>query len=760
MQQSDRNHITLIMPTVDWGETFTRCLQAAQAALGADDEVLVVFDGVPPPPPNWLERSRAVLLQTGARSGPAAARNLAAQKASNPNLLFVDADVELHPDAIERVRAQFSADPDLAAIFGSYDDQPVAPGLVSRFRNLLHHHTHSSHPGPASTFWAGCGAVRRDRFLALGGFDAEAYQQPCIEDIEFGLRLHEAGGRILLDPSIQGKHHKNWTLGRMVRTDISQRAIPWSRLLLSRRRLPTTLNLTHSARASAAASLLIPVALTASALNPWQPWTSLMLAGCLFLILLLNRSFLTLLWRRGGLPLATSGFGLFVFYLLYSSLSFVGVALSQLATAPVRAPEWLQARPTLQRRLCWAGLVLLALMVAAASTRGVVLLGLAEKGKDLYERFDEWRLFRDQIYPSLHLADAEAQARPYFRTTVYLPWALPLFGPLFAGGGIVQGKLMISAVSLAALALIATIGWACLRPLGRRAGWLGLLGPLAIAGNGNGLAHGQFSLLVMGLISLQWTLLARRRPIPAGVCWALAMLKPQIAFPFVVPLLRRHNRVGLVVGTGLLLALSSVALFHTKTAADQLMASWIRVLPAFINAGNPNILGKLITLIAEERLPLIGGIAVVLILITVGIAWIGRRLAGRSILLQAWQRLNGHPLELAGLCGLLGLLSFYHLNHDNIMVFPALLAAWRALLTQPRRDTVLITFLLSLTSWTPLTLQEAIPAIRTLHVVTWSLSSIWLLLRILGDPVSSDNGLPGLILKGSVTPATTPTGGN
>ena len=179
MQQSDRNHITLIMPTVDWGETFTRCLQAAQAALGADDEVLVVFDGVPPPPPNWLERSRAVLLQTGARSGPAAARNLAAQKASNPNLLFVDADVELHPDAIERVRAQFSADPDLAAIFGSYDDQPVAPGLVSRFRNLLHHHTHSSHPGPASTFWAGCGAVRRDRFLALGGFDAEATNSPA-----------------------------------------------------------------------------------------------------------------------------------------------------------------------------------------------------------------------------------------------------------------------------------------------------------------------------------------------------------------------------------------------------------------------------------------------------------------------------------------------------------------------------------------------------------------------------------------------------
>ena len=75
----------------------------------------------------------------------------------------------------------------------------------------------------------------------------------------------------------------------------------------------------------------------------------------------------------------------------------------------------------------------------------------------------------------------------------------------------VQGKLIIGAVSLAALALMAAIGWSTLKPLGRRAGWLGLLTPVAIVGNGTCLAFGQFSLLCMGLISLQWILLARRR---------------------------------------------------------------------------------------------------------------------------------------------------------------------------------------------------------------------------------------------------------
>ena len=221
--------ISLVMPTITWGQPFACCLQAALAGLAPSDELLVVFDGPPSELPPWLEATAATVLHTGQRSGPAAARNLAATEARSEILLFVDADVELHPDAVERVRQHFGADPSLQALFGSYDDRPAAAGVVSRFRNLLHHHTHTSQPGPACTFWAGCGAVRRGRFLALGGFDAKAYRQPCIEDIEFGLRLHDDGGKILLDPTIQGTHHKRWTLSLMVRTDIQQRAIPWSR---------------------------------------------------------------------------------------------------------------------------------------------------------------------------------------------------------------------------------------------------------------------------------------------------------------------------------------------------------------------------------------------------------------------------------------------------------------------------------------------------------------------------------------------------
>ena len=132
--------------------------------------------------------------------------------------MFIDADIEIHGDAFVRIRAAFADDPGLVALFGSYDDRPAAPGVVSVFRNLLHHHVHQTSAGPATTFWGGIGAVRREAFESLGGFDENRYAVPAVEDIELGMRLTAAGARIILDPAIQGTHLKRWTLAQMMRT--------------------------------------------------------------------------------------------------------------------------------------------------------------------------------------------------------------------------------------------------------------------------------------------------------------------------------------------------------------------------------------------------------------------------------------------------------------------------------------------------------------------------------------------------------------
>ena len=231
--------LSLVVPATDDPPTLARCLEAVRSAADPPDELVVV---------------------TGPRrNGPAAARNEGARRATGDVLVFVDADVLVHRDAFTRVRGAFAADPQLVAVFGSYDDEVVTEGVVAGFRNLLHHVVHQRSAGEARTFWAGLGAVRASAFRAVGGFDADRYPRPSIEDVELGARLAEQG-RMVLDPLLQGTHLKEWTLSSMVATDFGRRGVPWVRLMIDRRDVPATLNLGVRERASAALAIVAAIA--------------------------------------------------------------------------------------------------------------------------------------------------------------------------------------------------------------------------------------------------------------------------------------------------------------------------------------------------------------------------------------------------------------------------------------------------------------------------------------------------------------------
>jgi GT2 family glycosyltransferase len=284
--------LSVVVPATNRPPTLDRCLAAVRSAAGPDDEVVVV-DGP-------------------AGTGAVDARNAGAARARHPVLVFVDADVEVHPDALERIRGSF-ADPETTAVFGSYDDSPSVGTTVSTFRNLLHHHVHQANAGPTATFWTGLGAVRRDAFEAVGGFDAERYPGPSIEDIDLGRRLAERGARIHLDPAIQGKHLKAWTLRSLLWTDFASRGVPWVALMWRSRTVPTFLNLGLHHRVSALASIGSVAAIVLGSLVAF--------AACLTLLITLNRSFYALLLRRQGLHRAAVGVGLHALHHLVATIA-------------------------------------------------------------------------------------------------------------------------------------------------------------------------------------------------------------------------------------------------------------------------------------------------------------------------------------------------------------------------------------------------------------------------------------------------------
>lgn len=264
--------LSVVVPATDSPPTLTRTTAAIAAAHDPPEEVVVV-DGPP-----WLSA--------------AGARNLGVERATGDVVVFVDADVEVHPDAFTKIRAAFAAHPQLAAVFGSYDHAPHARGWVSAFRNLLHHHVHQAEAGPATTFWTGLGAVRRSSFLTVRGFDADRYPHPSVEDIDFGHRLVASGGPVVLDPTILGTHLKVWTLRSMLWTDFARRGVPWVALQVRNRKLSAALNCGWRHRLSATVCSLAVVGVALR-----LPATALLAA---VVLLGLNHRFYALLARQMG----------------------------------------------------------------------------------------------------------------------------------------------------------------------------------------------------------------------------------------------------------------------------------------------------------------------------------------------------------------------------------------------------------------------------------------------------------------------------
>lgn len=181
--------------------------------------------------------------------------------------------------------------------------------------------------------------MRRSVYWEHGGLD-DQYEFPSIEDIEFGTRLTGAGHRILLDPKIQCTHLKRWTLLNLVKTDVVDRAVPWTLLILRTRRMPRDLNLGLRQRFAGLIAMCMPgmliAALAAAASDGLfveaETWFALFLFA-LGAVVLLNRRLLSFFASRRGWFFAAASVPMLVAYYWYSVIA-LGMAAGMFVVSP------------------------------------------------------------------------------------------------------------------------------------------------------------------------------------------------------------------------------------------------------------------------------------------------------------------------------------------------------------------------------------------------------------------------------------------
>jgi GT2 family glycosyltransferase len=244
-----RLSVAVIIPVHNGRTMLEQCLAALEQSARQPDEVTLVDDGS-------SEAARPhgdPVLRTGeAPIGPAAARNRAARLANSSVLVFLDSDVAVHRDTLDRLLQPIEHDPTVAAAFGSYTARRPAARrprftptcVITSFTRAPTARPIRSRPGAA---------IRRAVFLKLDGFD-ESYRSASIEDIELGTRLTELQHAVCCVPEAQATHLKEWSLTSLWRTNIQQLAIPCARLMLARTGMPDQLNASWSQRIAAIAA--------------------------------------------------------------------------------------------------------------------------------------------------------------------------------------------------------------------------------------------------------------------------------------------------------------------------------------------------------------------------------------------------------------------------------------------------------------------------------------------------------------------------
>lgn len=312
--------ISVIMPVYNAAAYLPRALPPLIQMMRRGEvlEVIAVDDTSSDDSAAIATKLGAAVIPSGGRLGPAGARNVAAARATGDILWFVDSDVVVRDGGAARIRQAFE-EPEVVAVFGSYDDSPDAPNFGSQYKNLLHHHHHQIGKRDASTFWAGCGAVLRSTYLAVGGFDAQRYRFPSIEDIELGYRMGDTGGKIRLDPALLSTHLKIWSVPELVRVDILRRAVPWARLMLNRSSLTDDLNvgMVERLRAALAGLALLMFLTTAAGLTPL--WTPL---AAVVMVLAANYGLFRTFRSVRGTGFALAAVLFHQLYYLYSSAAF------------------------------------------------------------------------------------------------------------------------------------------------------------------------------------------------------------------------------------------------------------------------------------------------------------------------------------------------------------------------------------------------------------------------------------------------------
>ncbi len=293
------------------------CLKSVFTSDYKNFEVFVVDDSSTDDSLNIVNLFPCKIVSMTENVGPAAARNRGAEASRGEILFFLDSDIIIERNTIGEIVKSFQNKPGISALFCSYQKNTVPSNFYSEYKNFVHHYTHQNSLEEATTFCGEFGAIKREVFFKFGEFN-ENYRS--LEDMEFGYRLCKGGCKIFLTKQIQVTHCKNYDFISLIKSDVLNRAIPWTKLMLDRKVFKRDLNVKMNNVLSVPVAFLILFNLPLIYFLPKSAFVFVLLTG---LFLLLNQRFFRFVLKEKGIRFTIKTVLMNWFSYLYSGVGLI-----------------------------------------------------------------------------------------------------------------------------------------------------------------------------------------------------------------------------------------------------------------------------------------------------------------------------------------------------------------------------------------------------------------------------------------------------
>lgn len=209
---------SIIIPARDSALELRECLLGLKRSSLPPKEVIVVNDGSTDATATVAAEFEVTGINLDQHHGANYCRNMGANAATGDILLFLDSDVVVEPDTLQRALDAFS-DKRIEAIVGLYSAVHPHPSLASQYKNLWIRYSYLKSGPHIDWIFGAVAAFRKDVFLRLGGFDDTMLMRYGGEDLELGKRFVHHNRLIRFEPSIEVIHLKRHTLKTLLWND-------------------------------------------------------------------------------------------------------------------------------------------------------------------------------------------------------------------------------------------------------------------------------------------------------------------------------------------------------------------------------------------------------------------------------------------------------------------------------------------------------------------------------------------------------------